>query len=335
MKKTLSLASAILALAVFGLFAQEQDKAAESSEKKSPHSFSLITEFAYHPEFGHTGGSGERLAWLKGPYDGAEFGVTAAYEYTIPIPGKSDLTKGNFAKLGADCQISPATFKPHFFVSYSPIAFLDFHAGAKFGTGWEFLGAQGLASYNRADGKFDNLTPFKNWFYEFELGGVFQFDAAALWPGDWHHIVFLAGYNFRWSGVTNQADGHPWVWEADFPKVNGANYYSNIILGYQMPAKFSMVGIMAEFEGFYDSNQIAEPYRAFDIDFCRINISPLVVFNITKNDTIFGVLYFERRRGFESAKEWAGGRELNDVERRCTGGEWHFRRVAIRYIHKF
>ena len=329
------LAAFLFALLSFAAFAQED--AEKDSDKKSPNSFSLIVEFAYHPEFGRTIGSGERFSWFKGPFDGAEFGVTGAWDYIVPLPGNSALTQSNNAKFGADLQISPATIKPHFFISCSPVAFLDFHAGATFGTGWEFMGAQGLASYNAVSGNFDNLTPFQNWFYEFELGGTFQFDAAAIWPGDWHHIVFLASYNLRWSGMTGQADGHPWIWAADFPKVNGANYYSNIILGYQMPgaSKLGMFGVMAEFEGFYSSSQIAAAYRAYDIDFCRINISPVLVFNFTKKDSLFALFYFERRRGFDSAKGYVNGREQSDVELRCSGGEWHFRRIALRYIHKF
>ena len=335
--KKLFWAAACLALALVPIFAQGQDEAKESGgQKQSPHSFSLLAEAAYYPESAAVAANGERFAPITGFYSGGQLGLTGLYEYMISIPGKTSLTKGNNAVLGAQCQISPGTIKPNLFLRYSPIAFLVFGAGAKCGTGWEFMGSQCLATFNSASGKFDNITPFKNWFYEFDVSATFQFDAAALWPGDWHHIVFMASYDFRLSGMTGQADGHPWVWEADFPKVNGANYYANVILGWQLPFKrVSLVGVQAEFEGFYERGQIAEPYRAFDIDFCRVNVSPLVVFSLTKKDTLFALLYFERRRGFDRAKGYVNGREQSELEMNCSGGEWHFRRLALRYVHKF
>lgn len=320
-----------------GLTEELEAQAIESKESEnSPHSFSLIAEAALYPSSERLAGEGERFAPINGPYDSGQLGLTALYEYTIPIPGSAALTQGNTVVLGADFQISPGTIKPHIFLRYSPIAFLLFGAGAKFGTGWEFMGAQCLASYNQASGKFDNITPFKNWFYEFDISAVFQFDAAAVWPGDWHHIVFMAGYELRLSGMTGQADGHPWVWAADFPKVNGLNYYANAILGWQLPLKhLSLVGCQAEFEGFYDDGQIDSAYRNFDIDFCRINIAPLVVFSFTKKDTLFALVYFERRRGYDSGKGYVNGREQSELEMNCSGGEWYFRRLALRYIHKF
>ena len=341
-----ALAAAFFALAAVPAMAQDQGQDLQSeleveqlesaASQKSRHNFSLITEAAWYPKSAPLAGNGERIAPITGPYDGAQAGVTAAYDYTIPIPGNSPLLKDNNAVLGAELQVSPGTIKPHIFMRYTPIAFLVFGAGATFGTGWEFLGAQCLASYNSASGKFDNITPFKNWFYEFDASATFQFDAAALWPGDWHHIVFMATYDLRFSGMTGQSDGHPWVWSADVPKVNGANYYANAILGWQLPLKrLSLVGLQAEFEGFFCDEQIDAPYRAFDIDFCRINVSPLVVLSLSKKDTLFALLCFERRRGFDREKGYVNGREQNELEMNCSGGEWHFRRLALRYVHKF
>lgn len=342
MKKTIFIFFALLAFVSAFAFSQDDDSKSEmqlvqdSGPKKSNGSFSLTVEAAYYPDSAPLAGNGERFAPISGIYSGAQFGVTAAYDYVFPIPGSSALTKDNNLAFGADFQISPGTLKPHIYARYSPIAFLVFGAGAKAGTGWEFLGTQCLASFNRASGKFDNLVPFKNFFYEFDLSATFQFDAAALWPGDWHHIVFMATYDFRLSGVSSQADCHPWVWEGDFPKVNGANYYANAILGWQLPfERVSLVGLQAEFEGFYNHDQIAAPYRNFDIDFCRVNISPLVVFSLTKKDALFALLYFERRRGFDSKKGYVNGREQNELEMNCSGGEWYFRRLALRYVHKF
>ncbi len=326
----------------FGLaFAQENisesDAAIEekNAQSASPHNFTIFADFAYYPKSGAVAGNGDRFAPMTGPYNGLEAGVTGHYDYTIPLPGSNFLTKDNNIKLGAEFQISPATLKPRIFMSWTPAAFLVFDGGMTFGTGWNFMGAQGLASYNPVSGEYDDLTPLKNSFYEFDLGATFQFDAAALWPGDWHHIVFMSTYRFRYSGMTNQADGHPWCWAADYHRVNGPNYYVNMVLGYQMPLKLALAGLQLELDGCYFDKQFAERYRAFDGNFCRINISPMLVFSMTKKDTLFVLFYFERRRGFDADRGYVNGREQSWLEMNCSGGEWYFKRLAFRYIHKF
>ena len=122
---------------------------------------------------------------------------------------------------------------------------------------------------------------------------------------------------------------------ADYHKVNGPNYYVNMILGYQMPLKLSLFGLQAEFDGFYSDSQFAPQFRSIDGDFCRINLTPLVVFSLSKKDTLFVLFYFERRRGFDTDRGVVNGRDQSDFEMRCSGGEWYFKRLAFRYIHKF
>lgn len=339
MKRTIFLAAFFCAACM--LFAQgvldEDDSLLDkrSEESASPHSFSILTDFAYYPYSDMVSGSGERFAPITGPSDGVLFGVTGSYEYTIPLPGKNFLTKDNNLKLGAECQVSPATFKPEIFASWTPVAFFVVNTSFTLGTGWEVLGSQGLASYNVSSGKYDNLTPFANWYYEFSFGGTFQFDAEALWPGDWHHIVFMANYNFCFGGLSGQENGHPWCWAAEYHKVNGPFYYASLVLGYQMPLKLSMVGVQAEFTGYYSDSQFDSKYKDFDGNFCNMTLSPLLLFSFTKKDSLFVLFTFERRRGFDSAKGYVNGRDQNILEMRSSGGEWYFNRIAIRYVHNF
>lgn len=337
MKKAIVLA-AFVALAPFFAFAQ--DDIAEQEElleqKKSPHAFSLFTDFAYYPYSGPVAGNGERFAPISGAFDGVQLGVTGVYNYTIPLPGSKPLTKDNYLKVGGEFQISPATLMPSITASYSPIAFLVFNTRFTTGTGWEVLGSQGLASYNAAKGEYENLTPFKHWFYEFSLGGTFQFDAAALWPGDWHHIVFMASYEFRYNGMSGMANGDPWCWAADYHRVNGPYYFVYMLLGYQMPKlKVKMAGVQAEFKGCYSDGQFDSHYKAFDGDFLNVSLSPFVVVELGKNDNLFILLYFDRRRGFDSKQGKVNGRDQSFLEMNCSGGEWYFRRIALRYIHSF
>lgn len=338
MKRTIMAAAfALLSCLAFAQEPTEQDEIAEQLLEKnnSPHNFYIFADLAYLPYSGMVSGSGERFAPITGAYDSMQFGVTACYDYTIPLPGSKPLTKDNCLKFGGDIQISPATIKPRVFARYSPIAFLVFNTGFLAGTGWNFLGSQGLASYNPAKGEYDDLTPFKNWFCDFSVGATFQFDAAALWPGDWHHIVFMATYEFHLSGLTGQANGHPWCWATDYNMVNGPNYYANVILGYQMPKKISMVGLQAEFKGYYSDSQFDSVYKAFEGSFCNVDLSPFAVFSLTKKDTLFVLFTIERRKGFDTKRGFINGRDQNVLEMRCSGGEWYFKRIALRYIHNF
>ena len=338
MKKIITVAAlALLSCLAFAQESAEQDEIADQllEKNKSPHNFYIFADLAYNPYSGMVAGNGERFAPITGAYDGLQFGVTACYDYTIPLPGSKPLTKDNCLKFGGSFQISPATIKPRVFASYSPIAFLVFNTGFIAGTGWNFLGSQGLASYNPLKGEYDDLTPFKDWFCDFSVGATFQFDAAALWPGDWHHIVLMATYEFHLSGLSGQANGHPWCWATDCHMVNGPNYYANIILGYQMPQKLSMAGVQAELKGYYSDGQFDSIYKAFDGSFCNVDLSPFVVLSLTKKDTLFILFTIERRRGFDSSKGYVNGREQNPLEMRCSGGEWYFKRIAFRYIHNF
>lgn len=292
-----------------------QNAIASENIVKSPHSWTLTTDFAYYPKSAPVVSSKSHFAPLTGIYDGLQFRVTGNYEYTL----------NDYLKLGAELELSPASIVPHVYCTYNPLPFLVFGAGAKIGTGWEFLGNQGLASYNETSGKYDNIAAC---FYEFDISGLFQFDAAAVWPGDWHHIVFVASYDFRFSGVTGQSDGHPWCWQAIEAKVNGPNYYAFAILGYQMPKLVSMIGVQAEFFGYYADSQFDKIYNAFNGSFCEVCINPMVQFTFSKKDSLITMLYFKTRRGFDSDSG-------NELTRNCTGSEWFFQRIAFRYIHKF
>jgi hypothetical protein len=82
------------------------------------------------------------------------------------------------------------------------------------------------------------------------FGGVFQFDLAAIFPGDWHHIVFRTYHEWNYRAYTRADNGESWVFEGDDKENrNGSNYYGSYLLGYQMPRKpffLDTVGFMAE-----------------------------------------------------------------------------------------
>ncbi|MDR0623834.1 MAG: hypothetical protein LBG10_05325, partial [Treponema sp.] len=92
-------------------------------------------------------------------------------------------------------------------------------------------------------------------YWKVHGGGTLQFDLAALFPGDWNHVVFQSYHEINYRGYTGAAPGVSWVFENDEAEnLNGFNYYGNILLGYQMPVFLNTVGILAEMDTYlYDT----------------------------------------------------------------------------------
>lgn len=112
--------------------------------------------------------------------------------------------KGNNVNFSCALEISPVTFASQFGISFTPIAFLNFSTSAKVGTGWEFIGIQGHGNYISSETGFMPYASLNNLYYEYKLSGLFQFDLAAIVPGDWNHVVTMATYDFIYKGVEGQ-----------------------------------------------------------------------------------------------------------------------------------
>jgi hypothetical protein len=72
---------------------------------------------------------------------------------------------------------------------------------------------------------------------------LLQFDMAAIFPGDWNHIVMQTRQQFEYAGMTSAANNEFWTYENSYSDANGGNHginrtawYSAYVLGYQMPA---------------------------------------------------------------------------------------------------
>jgi hypothetical protein len=74
-------------------------------------------------------------------------------------------------------------------------------------------------------------------------------DFAALFPGDWNHVLFQTYHEFNYRGYSRAGANQSWYYEADAGEnMNGFNYYATYVLGYQMPNSpvLDMVALMAE-----------------------------------------------------------------------------------------
>ncbi|MCK5736076.1 MAG: hypothetical protein KAH21_06330 [Spirochaetaceae bacterium] len=218
--------------------------------------FQLPSYVPKHPE--------DSQPWLTGPYSGwgnddpeirslgtgwGSVELEVYYRFrakTSFLAGSSTLTKDNNITFIIKPFISPATMHLETEVQWTPVAFLKLLAGVAGGTGWPlgFLGVDGLA-LNMSDDITN--TPRGGWAGLYFFGGTFQFDMAAVIPGEWNHIVISATGKARYLHYSKAGSGESWYWRADGGRnFNGWEYKGDYALGWRPPWKVNFIGLVAE-----------------------------------------------------------------------------------------
>lgn len=296
-----------------------------------PLSFSITTDFAYYPKSAPVVSSSTHYAPFTGVYSGIEGRVTGHAKYTLPTPiGTNPFTSGDNVCFDAYLEVTPVSVKPGLNISFTPVAFLVFSAGAEAGTGWNLLGIEGMAAWDpTVESHFGSLTPFTSMYYHFWTQGTFQFDTGALIPGDWTHVVMMYSYKAEYVGITGQNAQDLWLWQTSGNQVNGWKYYQNAILAYQMPLVLKRAGVMAEFAGYYSDSVFAN--AAYQGDFMRIDVSPLLQFEFGAKDSLAVLFNFATRRGYASEYE----KSFEETFLTTISSEWYFNRIALSWTHNF
>ena len=140
-----------------------------------------------------------------------------------------------------------------------------------------------------------------------------------------------ASYDILYTGLTGVENGTPWIWQASGEKANGLNYYSQIILGYQMPLVLQTVGLQFELSGYYDEASFDAEYSKWNSDFMRVNINPICILKFNENHALTIQTRFSSRRGFSSDK----GSSATNFNLDYNGREWWFERIAFSYAYSF
>lgn len=296
-------------------------------------SMSLATDFTIWPDnepiYGKTD---THFSPITGVYKALELRSTFSYNYTIPVPFSDNaLVRGNNVNLVGSVELTPVSIAVEPSVEFTPIAFLVFSSGVKLGTGWKVIGIDGFSNYNDSLGEYNPVVPFRDLYFRVWMQGLFQFDLAAVMPGEWNHVVTQASYQAMYTMNTSANNKDVWCWQASPSLVNGWEYYSSVVLGYQMPLVLQMVGVQCEFSGYYSADDIKAQYRAFKNDFMTTQINPLAIFKFNDHHSLTVMFNFANRRGFDSA---AGANET-DVDLTYTSAEWYFKRLAFRYTYNF
>lgn len=322
---------ALIAVCGTALFAEESSLAKEAAEQKSSMEYSVTTSGAYYLEAEHKTGS-SHFSGVSGPYDGVEAVTEFDATYTMPfLNGDDELTADNHLALKLGLELSPVTVAPVASVTFSPIAFLEFAVGGTAGTGWNISDwFQGMAAYNEAKPEYKDLTPFAHWYLYGWASGCFMFDLAALWEGDWHHVVMTATYKAGYQKLTG-TDSDVWLWQASDGMASGWVYEQEYFLGYQMPLTVSMIGVGTTVSGHYKSSDYGKFSKNYDGDFRTIDIWPMAEITLNKTNQIYVVVDFTTRRSFKEKYEDSEHEPLMTK----TGREWLLDAIALQWKHVF
>ncbi|MDR1288096.1 MAG: hypothetical protein LBK08_10845 [Treponema sp.] len=180
--------------------------------------------------------------------------------------GRGPLTLDNNVETILSVTMTPVSLKGGAEAVFTPAAFFKLSAGTRLGSGWNIT-LSGRHLYGLAFNVPENSraaafsggskksviqsSAFDGVVWKAYGGSTLQFDMAALWPGDWHHIVFRAYNEVHYKAYTRAGSGETWVYEVNEEENrNGWNYYGQFFIGYQMPFLFNLAGVQAEVDQF-------------------------------------------------------------------------------------
>ena len=249
------------------------------------------------------------------------------------LAGEGPLTRGNNLALDFSGEISPVSLNANFKATLTPIAFLKLAAGLGVGTGWD-IGFVGLGINDPVSGiearNFDGVV-YRAW-----AGGTFQFDLAAVAPGEWNHVVVLASPRVEYKAYSQASADQAWIWEADKGmNFNGLKLYGNYLIGYQMPIALDLAGILLQTEGYLGSVRDRAPSDGskalkWGSDFTYLVFGPLLDFKLGAGGSLAVLPQFKTGIKWTDSTTRAPYFEKRDYE----GSYLYFYRLAFDYSLK-
>jgi hypothetical protein len=267
---------------------------------------------------------------------GIKFGFTRKYVFPF-MQGESPLSKDNNIELALSAEVAPIAINGLVGAVWTPIAFFQLSAGTRIGTGWNIslLGKEIIGiglNYSNANGKAEHSgSPFDGLMHKTQVGAALQADLAAIYPGDWHHVIIRTYHEINWQGYTRAKADESWYFEDDDGEnCNGTNYYGNLVIGYQMPIFLNMVALLTEADLYlYD-----QPNRSYwGDDKIRWTFSGVLNFSITRQLSAALITQFITQRNFVQP-DWKDLYYRNRQLNTSTPVHLEFYRVAAMLTYK-
>ncbi len=250
----------------------------------------------------------------------AQLTYTKSFRFPF-LQGESPLTSGNNINLDLSAELTPISLNAIVNAAWTPIAFFQFSAGGKIGSGWniELFGMEikGIG-INRADAggnEESSGSPFDGVHWRAQAGATLQMDMAALFPGDWNHVVIQTYHEINYKGYSRAKAGESWIFQHDAGEnQNGFNYYGNFLLGYQMPIFLNTIALLTEADLYlYDTPNGSQ----WGDNLARWTFSAAMMFTITDHLSASLITQFRTRRNYDEGKEddlklYYRNRHIND-----------------------
>ncbi len=266
---------------------------------------------------------------LGSGWGSAEIQALLTHRIAIPfLVGAGALTSDNNAAFTFTGALTPVSVRLETQATLTPIAFLNVFAGAMVGTGWDFFGLfHGMAL--NADG---TGVPKSEWGFVSKswIGGTFQFDLAAVVPGEWAHVVALIRPKLQYAFFSGAGRGDAWWWEADEGEnFNGFMFLGTYFLGYQMPLVLDTVGLLVETEQNLGYVKELSPVsdNGWGSDYVQITLSPVFNFMLSESSSLAVLFQLRRERLYDEPSIFANYYE----NRSAIGTYWDFYRIAFSY----
>jgi hypothetical protein len=261
-------------------------------------------------------------------WGGAGAKAIVSRSYTMPaLVSAGALTEGNNLALSVSSELAPVSINTNVEATLTPLAFLKFSVGAGLGSGWSIspLGFTGLGLNNAGvteDKSFGGII-YRAW-----ASGTFQFDLAAVMPGDWNHIVVLASPKIEYDAFTGATASQAWIWEADSGmNYNGLKLKGSYVLAYQMPLALSMAGLLLEPEGYIGSVAAKSTMATggWGSDYTKLALS--AIFNFTLSDKASIAILPQIKSDIKWSDATAAASDF--TKRVYEGSYWYFNRIAF------
>jgi len=285
MKKIKLLVLLFVLIPVLSLYAQEEQSEEDAFFAEDINSTEETLQAKYT--------SSQKIAQAEKKEDGVETKTSLEFQvstrpeaklilhqtFKVPVfQGKNSLVNGNNLTFGFHPEVTPISAGILGNIVLTPIAFIELEAGGQIGSGWNInlfggevrgsgvnIGKPAFNDKNNTievigkDGKQVNRTTVdinteNGIFFGSHFGGAFQFDLAAVVPGDWHHVLLRTYHEAKYMTYSAAGKYDPWFFESDYGEnQNGWRYYGSYVLAYQMPIILNTVAFLAEMNKFlYD-----------------------------------------------------------------------------------
>jgi len=254
------------------------------------------------------------------------------------LQGESPLSKDNNIALALTAELSPISLNGIVETVWTPVAFFQFAAGGRIGSGWnlelfdsEIYGI-GLNQPNAAGKGENNGQAFDDLLWKAQTGAALQADLAAVFPGAWNHIVARSYHEINYKGYTQAGADDSWYYESDDGEnCNGFNYYGNFLIGYQMPIFIDFVAFLTEMDLYLYNTPDRDKWGD---DKIRWTFSGLLGFSFTKKIGLTLIAQFRTRRNYQET-DWQDLYYRNRTIDNSNPTRLEFYRIAAALTYKW